>query len=136
MGELTEAERLERHGELLLSAIYDEVDQRLNPSGEDCWHCGGEGETYDCIDGCCEDAESGCPDCARPCPECRINAGLRAKAIREEVINSGDLYVAIAWIKSVGRWTDDITHEQVQQQIAAAKAELDSGRAALSQGRR
>ncbi len=33
---------LER-GTILLDAIYDDVDQRLNPDNEECWHCGGEG---------------------------------------------------------------------------------------------
>ena len=111
-------------GELLLGLIYDEVDRRLNPDGDECWFCGGNGETYDCFDGLCADAESGCPDCARTCPECRIYKAEFAKAVREEVINSGDVDLAIAWIKDVGRWNDEITREQVQQQIDAARAEL------------
>lgn len=109
---------------LVLGYIQDEVHHRLNPSGDDCWHCGGEGVTYDCFDGLCADAESGCPDCARTCPECRIYKAEFAKAVREEVINSGDVDLAIAWIKDVGRWNDEITREQVQQQIDAARAEL------------
>lgn len=112
-------------GDVLLDAIYDEVDQRLNPDNEECWHCGGEGETYDCFDGCCIDAELGCPDCARPCLECRLYAGRRAKAIREEVIKSGDLDIAIAWLKSIGRWREGITPDQVRQQLEVAKAKLE-----------
>ena len=27
-------------GTILLDAIYDDVDQRLNPDNEECWHCG------------------------------------------------------------------------------------------------
>lgn len=113
-------------GEILLGMIYDEVDRRLNPNDDECWHCGGAGETFDCIDGCCEDAEYGCEDCARPCLECRLFAGQRAKAIREEVIKSGDVDIAIAWIKSVGRWHDGITLDQVRQEMEAAKATLEA----------
>lgn len=120
---LTERD-LER-GERILEAIYDEVDNRLNPDREECWHCGGEGETHDCIDGCCLDAESGCPDCSRPCPECRINAGIRAKAIRIEVVKSDDVAVAVAWLKEKGRWNDSITLDQVREEIAKARAKLD-----------
>lgn len=112
-------------GEVLLACIYDDVDNRLNPGGEECWHCGGEGETYDCIDGCCVDAESGCPDCARPCIECRIAAGQRAKAIREEVIKSDDIDIARAWIKEQGRLRADTTDDMIREQMAAAKAELE-----------
>jgi hypothetical protein len=69
-------------GERILDVIYDEVDGRLNPDGEECWYCGGEGETYDCIDGCCLDAERGCPDCARRCLECFLYAGRRHRQAR------------------------------------------------------
>lgn len=123
MSELSDKD-LER-GERVLEAIYDEVDQRLNPDNEECWHCGGEGETYDCIDGCCVDAESGCADCARPCPECRIHAGARAKAIRIEVVKSDDVAVAVAWLKSQSRWNDTITLDQVRDEMAKARAKLD-----------
>ena len=111
-------------GEYMLDLIYDEVDQRLNPSGDECWNCGGEGMTYDCFDGCCVDAESGCPDCERPCVECKINAGIRAKAVREEVIKSGDVGIAVAWLKQIGRWSDDITDNQIKAQLAEATASL------------
>jgi hypothetical protein len=35
-----------------------------------CGNCGGEGLVYDCFDGFCMDAESGCDDCARRCDWC------------------------------------------------------------------
>lgn len=38
--------------------------------GEDCGNCGGEGYVFDCIDGCCEDAEVGCDLCTRRCDWC------------------------------------------------------------------
>jgi hypothetical protein len=97
----------EQQSEAILQAIYDDVDQRLNPN----------------------DAESGCSDCARPCVECRLYAGRRAKAIREQVIENGDVDVAIAWLKSIGRWSGKVTREQVQKELDALRA-----RASLSQG--
>lgn len=108
--------------DVLLDLIYDEVDQRLNPNQEECWNCGGGGVTFYCIDGCCVDAESGCEDCERPCIECRINAGQRAKAVREEVIKANDVDIAIAWLKQIGRWHDGITPDQIKEQLAAASA--------------
>lgn len=113
-------------GERILDYIYDDVDQRLNPHQEDCWYCGGEGYTFDCFDSCCLDADIGCEECSRDCVECKIYAGQRAKAIREEVIASNDVEVAIAWLKSIGRWRDGITEEQV-------KAELEKERAKSAQ---
>ena len=121
-------------GEILLGFIYDDIDNRLNPDREECWYCGGEGETYDCIDGCCDDPESGCVDCARRCLECRLYAGRRAKAIREEVIKSADTDIAIAWLKSIGRWNDSITRDEVQRQIELAN--LPSPDPATSRGGR
>jgi len=38
--------------------------------GHDCGNCGGDGVTYDCIDGFCVDAESGCDMCERRCDWC------------------------------------------------------------------
>lgn len=117
-------------GEVLLDAIYDEVDHRLNPNSDECWNCGGDGYTYDCIDGCCEDAESGCELCSRPCPECRIYAAERAKAVREEVIKSGDTDIAIAWLKQIGRWRDGIDRQMVQAELEKAAALAEKGESA------
>lgn len=113
-------------GEVLLDLIYDEVDQRLNPSGEECWHCGGEGVTYDCFDGCCECADEGCDDCARDCVECKIFAGQSAKAVREEVIKSGDIDVAREWLVRVNRWHPGITDDQIKAQLAKAATPPES----------
>lgn len=107
-------------GDRILEAIYDDVDARLNPSGDDCPFCGGEGYTYDCVDGCCGNAEYGCASCERRCLECAIYDGQRAKAIREAVIKTGDVDVAVAWLKSVGRWHDGITEQQVRSELEAA----------------
>jgi hypothetical protein len=112
-------------GERILDYIYDDVDRELNPNQEDCWHCGGEGYTFDCFDGCCLDADVGCEECSRECVECKIYAGKRAKAIREEVIKTNDVEVAIAWLKSIGRWRDGITEEQVKTELAAANSPAD-----------
>lgn len=114
----------EERGKVLLDAICDEVDQRLNPGGDDCPFCGGEGVTYDCIDGCCVDAESGCDYCARKCVECVIFDGKRAKAVREEVIKSDDIDLAREWLKGVGRWHPDISDERIRQEIATAREAL------------
>lgn len=43
---------------------------------DECPYCGGEGFTFYCFDGSCEDCDIGCDDCTRPCPEC----GIRYKA--------------------------------------------------------
>lgn len=37
---------------------------------DDCGQCGGEGYTWDCIDGCCLHAEEGCDLCTRRCDWC------------------------------------------------------------------
>lgn len=113
-------------GEILLDMIYDEVNQRLNPDGEECWHCGGEGETWDCIDGCCVDQDIGCPLCRRDCIECKLYAGRRAKAVREEVIKSNDVGIATAWLKSIGRWSDGITEDQIKAELVKANTTLTS----------
>ena len=111
-------------GERILDYIYDDVDRLLNPDGEECWHCGGEGATFECIDGCCVDAEYGCADCERPCLECKLYTGRRAKAVREEVIKSSDVDVATAWLKSIGRWRDGITPEQIKAELEKASSTL------------
>lgn len=118
------AGRTEARAKLLFDLLVEEVDLRLNPNGEDCWHCGGDGYVADCFDGFCLDAESGCDDCVRRCPECAINASQRAKALREAVVNAGDVDIAREWIKSVGRWTDDITPDQIAAQLVEAIAAL------------
>lgn len=109
-----------KRAEQLLAFIYDEVIQRLNPNGDDCWNCGGEETVHDCIDGCCEDSEIGCDDCTHECTECAIFKGRVAKAVRMEVIKSNDPDLAIAWLKDIGRWREDIPREQVIAQLSAA----------------
>lgn len=108
-------------GQRMLDAIYDDVDQHLNPNGDECWHCGGDGFIHDCIDGFCYDSEIGCEDCTRKCPECLKLKRDRAKAVREAVVVSGDVELAAAWLKSIGRWTDDITMERIGAELDAAK---------------
>lgn len=100
-------------GEILLRYIEDEVGQRLNPDNEDCWNCGGEGYTFDCIDGCCEDADSGCEDCARRCSECaQVDISFK-KCVRIEVLRTLDIDIAIAWLKSRNKWSDKFTRNYV-----------------------
>ena len=38
----------------------------------DCPYCGGEGVTFECFDGFCEDCDIGCDDCTQPCSHCGI----------------------------------------------------------------
>lgn len=121
-------------GTVLFDLICEDVDRHLNPSQEECWYCNGEGETYDCIDGCCVDAESGCADCARPCIECKLFAGRRARAIREEVIKSDDVDIAREWLKSIHRWSDDITPERIKSELESARCSLDSKAIEASHG--
>lgn len=115
-------------GELILDAIEDEVIQRLNPSGEDCPECGGDGYTYDCFEEfACIDPESGCADCARRCRWCAELKHDRLKAVREEVIKANDVDVATAWLKSIGRWRDGITEDQIKAELVKANSTLTSG---------
>lgn len=112
-------------GEILLQAIEEEVAQRLNPSGEDCPECGGEGYVADCFEEfACVDPESGCEECTRRCRGCAAMKRDRVNAVREEVVKCDDVEVAIAWLKDIGRWRDDITHDQVKEQMAVERAKL------------
>jgi hypothetical protein len=52
----------------------------------ECPNCGGEGYVFDCIDGCCVDADIGCDLCTHRCDWC--NAPKR-KAETEEVLGRG-----------------------------------------------
>lgn len=111
-------------GESALSMIADEIDREMNPNNEECWYCSGEGETFDCIDGCCANAEDGCYICRRVCPECLYTKAERAKKLRYSVIELGNVYVAAAWIKSVGRWNDDITAERIMDEMEKCRVEI------------
>lgn len=82
----------------LLNAIYDDAHQELNANDDDCPHCGGEGYTFDCFDGFCVDAESGCEDCARRCPECvRLEKQIE-RYVRVQVLRAMDIPLARAWL--------------------------------------
>lgn len=83
----------------LLNAIYDDAHRELNPNDDECWHCGGEGYTYDCIDGCCEDAEAGCEDCARRCIECATFEASVERYVRVQVLRAMDIPLARAWLE-------------------------------------
>ena len=124
-------------GKIMLDMIMEDVERQLNPNDDDCWHCGGEGYTHDCFDGFCEMAEEGCEDCSRRCPECAIHKANVAKAVREEVIKSGDVDIATAWLKHIGRWRDDITPERVREELDRAASpqpeKTGEGAAAVNQ---
>lgn len=112
--------------EIILDVIYDEVRFKLNPNDDECWNCGGEGETYDCIDGCCLDAESGCPDCSRPCVECRIHAANVKRAVRLEVLRSLDIDLARAWLKRERRWKASITPKIILLNLHCGRVACDA----------
>lgn len=113
-------------GERILEAIHEDISHKLNPSGDDCWHCGGEGYTHDCIDGCCENAAEGCAECEQRCPECAASEYAYRNEVRKAVIESGDVDVAVAWLKEIGRWRDDITTDRVQEELQAAASKSAS----------
>ena len=48
----------------------EDFDDDLGGQPDDCPNCGGEGVIYDCFDGMCVDAESGCDLCERECDWC------------------------------------------------------------------
>jgi predicted Fe-S protein YdhL (DUF1289 family) len=105
----------------LLNWIYEDVEHRLNPGDEECPECGGEGYTFDCFDGCCMDAESGCEDCARRCAEC-VHWEMRIRnVVRLEVIRMLDVDVAIAFAKHTKRWSENITRTAVLANLHAAR---------------
>lgn len=89
----------QENGMLILGYIEDEVRREMNPDGEECPGCGGAGEIYDCIDGCCVDPESGCAECARPCYECKMEERAFVKRVRVEVLQMLDVDVAVAYLK-------------------------------------
>ena len=120
--------RTDERAKVLFGLLVDDVDRRMNPNDDECWHCGGEGYVADCFDGFCVDAEGGCEECTRRCPECARYSYNRLKAIREEVIKSGDVDIAREWLRSVGRWSDDISTEQITQHLEDARVALSSSR--------
>lgn len=112
-------------GEILLECIEQEIDQRLNPSGEDCPDCGGDGWIYCCFEEwACVDPEGGCKDCERRCMECARHKHARLQAIRCEVIKSDDIDIARAWLKEHGRLTNDVTDDVIRAEMAKAATAL------------
>jgi hypothetical protein len=115
-------------GERALDMIWDDVRSRLNPDGEECPTCGGDGVVFDCFDGFCLDAEVGCEDCTQVCAECkRFRRRLEAE-VWAAVIEADSIPIAKAWLKSVHRWRDDITDEQIKTELAKEKDKLNGER--------
>lgn len=112
---------LER-GARILGLIQDEIQQRLNPSGDDCQTCGGDGVVFECFDGFCQDAEAGCEDCTRRCQECARANYDRLRGVRLEVLRSLDVDTAAAWLREVGRLTTATTAAEVLANIHAARS--------------
>lgn len=105
----------------LLNALYDDARRELNPSDEECWNCGGDGYWYDCIDGCCEDAESGCELCARRCAECAQFERDIERYVRVQVLRSMDLKLARAWIARKGRLKEMHTDQFILANLHAGR---------------
>lgn len=115
--------------------LVDQVDHELNPSGEECWNCGGDGYIADCHEEwACIDPESGCEDCMRRCPECAAFKHSRLKKIREAVIEANNVDLAIAWLMSIGRWRAGITREQVQAELDQARAKPEPTNVPVGEG--
>lgn len=113
-------------GEVLLEIIHEDVSRRMNPNDEECFHCGGEGYTFDCFDGFCEDAEIGCEQCARPCVECKLHEAKIKRAVRIEVLKACDVDLAVAFAKSTGRWSEPLSSDEVLANIHAARVGCDA----------
>lgn len=127
MADRVSAQGTPMRGERILEAIEDEVLQHLNPSGEDCPECGGDGYIYDCFEEwACIDPEGGCSECARRCLWCAELRRDRLRAVREEVVKLDDPDVAVAWLKQVGRWRDDITVEKVKECLARERQKMEA----------
>lgn len=55
---------------------------------DECPNCGGEGFTFECFDGCCEDCDIGCDDCTRPCSCTKQPASPELRQILADALNS------------------------------------------------
>ena len=49
-----------------------------------CFQCLGDGELFDCIDGCCMDADLGCDDCAFTCDLCKGEGSFIVTELTED----------------------------------------------------
>lgn len=61
-----------------MSDPYDFYDDDYDDGS--CPNCGGEGYVYDCIDGCCINAEEGCDLCAYRCDWCNAAKPVKRDA--------------------------------------------------------
>lgn len=87
--------------QFLLSAIYDDAHRELNPSGEDCPHCGGEGY----IEGDCTCGEDTCC-CLEPepprCTECARFDRAIERYVQVQVLRAMDIPLVRAWAHRKG----------------------------------
>jgi transcription antitermination factor NusG len=93
---------------------------------DECWHCGGEGWTHDCIDGFCEDAEDGCELCMRRCVECARRVRDEARADRVAILRTIDVELAVGWAVITGRWREGLTRRDVLRELHSARAGCDA----------
>jgi hypothetical protein len=106
-----------------LSRLEEQIEHDLNPSGEDCPFCGGEGATFDCVDGFCLNAESGCDGCAQPCAECRRHEINIRRAVRVEVLRALDVELGRAFLRRFRNWRGpDLEDAKVLANLHAGRA--------------
>lgn len=107
----------------LLSAIYDDAYRELNPSDEQCPHCGGEGF----IEGECTCGED-CCCCAEPdppaCRECaRFDRSIECY-VQVQVLRAMDVPLVRAWAhrKGAGARMMKLSNADVLRELHAGRA--------------
>lgn len=115
-------------GERILDALYDEAHAKLNPNDDACWHCGGDGDVFECFDGFCADAEIGCEDCTRACPECRLFNGRIERHVRLQILHMLDVDTALVWLEKRNNVVADDPHDPEVRRFVLAN--LYAGRCA------
>lgn len=69
------------------------IDDQIFSNDEDCGQCDGSGYTYDCIDGCCVNAEDGCHLCEQRCDFCnpptvkQVQADAELRQVLTDALN-------------------------------------------------
>lgn len=112
-----------RTAEKLLEYIEEEAAEKFRFADDQCWNCDGDGYVYSCFEEyACVDPESGCEECAQRCPECASLKRDRLRYVRETVIQSNDIELAKAWLRSIGRWSDEYTDAQIKSEMLKAGA--------------
>lgn len=108
--------------QFLLSAIYEDAHRELNPSDEECPHCGGEGF----IDGECTCGED-CCCCAEPdpprCTECARFERNVERYVQIQVLRAMDIPLTRAWAfrRGSGVWAHNSSDAIVLRELHAGR---------------